>query len=1511
MKTKLILVLFFILFFNFTLAYSPYNTHQFLTEEIVNFYNLTTEGRKISSQELEWLKQGTADEDYPPRWLHHFYNPLTKKGWTGKRLGKLSAEEAFYELKKYGLMAYEPVSSLIWAQDHLRQAQESEIWTWNRAIAYYGQEKYEKAFKALGHILHLLQDLTVPEHVRDDAHPDIGILGEIEFFKKFTDGSPYEEWAKNYTLSNYGYLNLAKDLFSKGEKPYSVNSLEDAFHNLASFVNQNFFSPDTIFDPEFPKPSREDVVVKKDGFLYNKKLNVKIAQMKDNKFEVTEKVAQDIWYVVTPELLKYGAGLIDYFFKEAERTKQDSDILETYIWRTGISQIEYALYSYDVYQTSFLTQAIRFFNFVDKLTSGVKLTYYKIKNQTLSQPKTQNELTMQNQLALSDNSTIQEQDKELTLKTELSYQNLSSPNLESSRKETQESKNITFLNNQNNDNFQTNLESAKIEKEKQNKQEIKNSKDQANLIPTLKPITSTLSFKKDNQTSIKSQDQNQSTNQNQSSFQGSSIYFAGGPATVDNLQDECESLKSKSFPKILINALKFEGENTKDEFIELYNPNDFEVDLTCWSLKKKTAGESEGEFSNLISKKSFKGKIPPYSFFLIVHPSSTFANLGDISYSSPSYSFSKNNVLALFNPKDEIVDLVGFGDDQTKIRQKEGEPFIFENLPKGAFLARKNFQDTDNNSQDFWIVKRNPYNSSVIKKPSTKIYFLNEFTLEKFEIYPQEKQLFVFIKDPLIPQDHQPFKAKLSFGENNYFLDLNFDGQEKTFILPVCPPIGNFQGEFLIYDEENELNFIATTSQFEIKENFCQDQKINKIVISEVLIESTSSASDEFIELYNPNSFPVDLSTYKIVKKTQSGRQTTLLSSKTNPPLTGILPPYSYFLITNSSSTYSFLADIVYPYSSSKALAKNNSLLILDENDNAVDILGWGEAFSYETQTTTNPEPGFSFERKVSPNSTAQSLRTQEINFGNYYDSDNNLNDFVLQPQPLPQNSSVKKLLPNMPSNFKVKTYFSDLNLENKYLSWYEKVKPQNQIIKFVFNEPLVNDFPNSNYLISYTYATSEEKKYLPLDKIPVGDSGNLKEIDFNVCNLRSGPYNFFLEIQTQDNQNLQVASTTFFKDPFLYPCPPQPPKVKVEIASPNYTPYYTSGDFLQLSYYDADDTDFLATPIDWQNIPSAKSFFIIKIATSPEMLSDENFFKAKDLWGFNYWFTDSPNRPNNLALQPGEHQVYIDLFDFENNKTYYIGVKAFSVYDFLYYGSYPNLPQPCKVANFRTRFHDLTISASDLNCFFTHLYVSSAPKIGQEAISFSEPWGLPNFYDSESHPTPIPIYQTDLGYIELEHFIQNYPYLLSSTTIVSFTVTNKIQEKSKIFSYARFFEQDGKLYFEFSPKNKMKEIRDFVFRIVSIKNNELTPVTLPEIYFNLVFPEIWVNVQSFDPNYNSYFNANYSPDNVYRILVMENYNYKFDKSDIFMVGWNYTFWGGINLDYDPFRYFFDEEYRF
>ncbi len=111
----------------------------------------------------------------------------------------------------------------------------------------------------------------------------------------------------------------------------------------------------------------------------------------------------------------------------------------------------------------------------------------------------------------------------------------------------------------------------------------------------------------------------------------------------------------------------------------------------------------------------------------------------------------------------------------------------------------------------------------------------------------------------------------------------------------------------------------------------------SSILIQEVQIAGETS-DDEFIELYNPSDTPIDISSWQLRRKTESG---SVSSIKVFAKDTTI-PPYSYYLWANSKGAFASLADTT---TSSSALANNNSIALYTKSGAdgvLIDSLTWG-----------------------------------------------------------------------------------------------------------------------------------------------------------------------------------------------------------------------------------------------------------------------------------------------------------------------------------------------------------------------------------------------------------------------------------------------------------------------------------------------------------------------------------------------------------------------------------------
>ncbi len=212
---------------------------------------------------------------------------------------------------------------------------------------------------------------------------------------------------------------------------------------------------------------------------------------------------------------------------------------------------------------------------------------------------------------------------------------------------------------------------------------------------------------------------------------------------------------------------------------------------------------------------------------------------------------------------------------------------------------------------------------------------------------------------------------------------------------------------------------------------WAQNNIAQHLVISEVRINGTGSAeTDEFVEIYNPTSKPVNLKGWSVLTQNSSA------GNRFTVDLTGlILGPGKFLLMGGSAAAPGIVPDL---WVSNFSLTNGGgSIELRDSNHVVVDAVGWGNnPLMFEgTPFPTAGADGHSFERKASTTSTAASLAAggTEATQGNGQDTDNNNADFVEQDHPNPQDvlslaemppggfAAVKQASGSVPLNFELK----------------------------------------------------------------------------------------------------------------------------------------------------------------------------------------------------------------------------------------------------------------------------------------------------------------------------------------------------------------------------------------------------------------------------------------------------------------------------------------------------------
>ncbi|HBB44152.1 MAG: Polymorphic membrane protein [Parcubacteria group bacterium GW2011_GWA1_44_13] len=287
-------ILLFVLPFT-TFAYEPTQTHASLTDQVVEFYNIKSV-KKISSTDKELIINGAVDEDNPAsRALNHFYDPVRNIGIEGGRTAK----------------DWATIDTV--ANDY----------SWKKTIVAYARGDMQTAFAGLGHILHLVEDMGVPDHTRNDQH--------LPFLDQNMGGhSPYEDWGMK-NKNRQTMQGFALELAESGVTPKLFPNVGEYFDFLASYSNKSFFSRDTIYSEDIYQEPK--ILKYSEGYGYgtDKILDEQVVLVKksENQGVIVDvlsdsddsSILSSYFSRLSRQIIPSGAGVIELFFNEGEKAR--------------------------------------------------------------------------------------------------------------------------------------------------------------------------------------------------------------------------------------------------------------------------------------------------------------------------------------------------------------------------------------------------------------------------------------------------------------------------------------------------------------------------------------------------------------------------------------------------------------------------------------------------------------------------------------------------------------------------------------------------------------------------------------------------------------------------------------------------------------------------------------------------------------------------------------------------------------------------------------------------------------------------------------------------------------------------------------------------------------------------------------------------------------------------------------------------------------------------------------
>ncbi len=216
---------------------------------------------------LKYLEDGSKFEDSPKcRAASHFHDPL--KSWNVSYMTDRNPYVDFRCQFSEFTQIYSNITwgTGFWSPDAPRIERVAQRMGWDHAQKYFylaltaasktdREQYYALTFQALGQVLHLLEDLTVPAHVRNDftSHYNHRFLPE---------SIPDPKWNINlfeyYVKNNPGLIPAAEPQFPSFPNPFRVTDfwdrnlydgstpLQGLDLGLAELVNANYLSDWTI-----------------------------------------------------------------------------------------------------------------------------------------------------------------------------------------------------------------------------------------------------------------------------------------------------------------------------------------------------------------------------------------------------------------------------------------------------------------------------------------------------------------------------------------------------------------------------------------------------------------------------------------------------------------------------------------------------------------------------------------------------------------------------------------------------------------------------------------------------------------------------------------------------------------------------------------------------------------------------------------------------------------------------------------------------------------------------------------------------------------------------------------------------------------------------------------------------------------------------------------------------------------------------------------------------------------
>jgi len=211
---------------------------------------------------MEWVRYGAHHEDdfsslFFPRFVNHFYNPLTGMGLAGS---------VFPDVFPSPLWGLEDTQTIRRQAFSLRDALDVFYESLTLPNKSDRDDRLGQTFRTLGHVIHLIQDAAQPQHTRNDSHGTGSVYERLTNEMRDTPGFPYHGYPSADSVVKFDTArSFWHTLSPDADRQAVMNGLSDPnAKGMAEYSNRNFVTLGTNYrfeggvaqpDPNFPLPA--------------------------------------------------------------------------------------------------------------------------------------------------------------------------------------------------------------------------------------------------------------------------------------------------------------------------------------------------------------------------------------------------------------------------------------------------------------------------------------------------------------------------------------------------------------------------------------------------------------------------------------------------------------------------------------------------------------------------------------------------------------------------------------------------------------------------------------------------------------------------------------------------------------------------------------------------------------------------------------------------------------------------------------------------------------------------------------------------------------------------------------------------------------------------------------------------------------------------------------------------------------------------------------------------------